>query len=246
LTEVDVLQSRDGQDALALGIGAAAPERLTGVFAAAGLATAHRRGAERAAGGVFLFPSSLDSGGAQLFSEAAAAGEFVGLRLFLVVEHVDATADQDDQSAGGKLVVVGVEPAGEFLLLVEDVDTGVVQGVAGTLWWIEAEREEFLRLRIVERPRDGIAFEQPGFIIAAEFAKAGFSDIGESHLGLFGSAGALRAFDDVGFARPGRLGHLVKLASARVVSPVEEAFAEAQSRELDDAGHDEGVEPSQR
>jgi hypothetical protein len=68
-------------------------------------------------------------------------------------------------------------------------------------------------------------------VIFEEFLEAGAGDVGELEFGFFGCATGLAAFEDVLFARPGSLHHLV--AGAGVL--VHKAIAEAHRAIKDDA-----------
>lgn len=68
-------------------------------------------------------------------------------------------------------------------------------------------------------------------VILEQLLKAGAGDAGEFDFGFFGSGGGLAAFEDVLFAGPGGLDHLVDSA----IAFVEETLAKADGAVIDNS-----------
>ena len=102
----------------------------------------------------------------------------------------------------------------------------------------------------MHRPWKLLAVDDEDFVISAQFAEAGASNVGELHLGVLGSGGALRSFDDVLPPAAGGLGHLVVLAALWIVEFLaglavierEKAAAESQGLELHNRGQRERMQ----
>jgi len=185
----------------------------------------------------------FDSDGAQLLTEAALLGETLALRLFLADQHVDRPAQENEHGVGENRVIVGLEPVREFPLLGENVDARVMHDIVAVVRPVQPRRIDRLSLGRILAPRHHFVTQQPVLVIAVQLGEAGACDICQLHLGLFGGAGARRALHDVHLAGSRGLGHLVVLAAGRVERACDELRAETEVRELDDAGHDPGIQP---
>src|SRR5438552_484065 len=91
---------------------------------------------------------------------------------------------------------------------------------------------------VVARPFINAAETQEVAVIFEKFFKARAGHVSEFDFGFLGSARSLAAFENVLFARAGRLDHLV----ASAVVPVEKTFTKTDGAIIDDPGLLEGVE----
>jgi len=116
-----VAVSRNLPRALARGIAGAAPEGLTDIATGFGQTFAHRfaaLGANWRVGGGLLLVATFEACGGQSLAEAALLTKGFALSLFLAAEHVQRPADQQQQSVGGQIGIVGGKPAVEFVVSV--------------------------------------------------------------------------------------------------------------------------------
>ena len=174
----------------------------------------------------------------------ASPGEEFGMGAFeLAVEHHLEAGDKHGEGAGRHERIGGVEPAGEFGALGQDVEGYVAVEVGAVVGPVETDGEHGAGVGVGFGPGGFVGKQQEGAEVAGKLGKGGAGHVEKTHLGLAGGGPAGVAFGDVGGGGPGGHGHLVEEASARVDAAVEVFEAEAAYGMLDEGRQEPGVEP---
>ena len=220
----------DLPDPPALGVASASPELAFGAPAAF-----HRLAAVGTDGRVLLIGASRDTDFGELLAEAAFFGKVLQLPGVLFFEHPHHAANEDNKGVGDDRRIVGRQPAGKLVLLREDMDAGVMDGIVLVIGSIKADVEDCLGFGRILVPRDLAASHQEVLVVAREFGEGSVGDIREFHLGFLGRARAGGTLGDVRLAGARGLGHLVVLTTCWVALAVKETLAKIVVGEMDDA-----------